>query len=267
MRQNMKKIKLLLVVALVCALVSTFVGCGILDGGPSSDAEFVNNVCLNAMSANFTVYATNSNFSGYTKSVGSSVAFFFDAAEGEYYLLTNNHVVAVKDGFDSIDLVVNDYKGNEYDVEEVVAQDPEFDLAIIKFSVSSDDPTYATLKVAAANPTKNSKVAAIGQPHGQLNALTLGKVLGYSATQLDGISQKLSNVTFPVLCHSAPINTGSSGGAVLNAELKIVGINYATAFDEDKDSADSNGKFKYGAAIPAEKIREFIAKYKLDGLL
>lgn len=48
--------------------------------------------------------------------------------------------------------------------------------------------------------------------------------------------------------HDAPIDNGSSGGAVLSTDLKLAALNYA-------------GNDYYCGAIPATKIREYLIKH------
>ena len=59
----------------------------------------------------------------------------------------------------------------------------------------------------------------------------------------------MSNVTFEVVYHNAFINNGSSGGPLLDANLRVVGVNYA---------GNSSG---IGYAIPAVKVNEFLRNY------
>ena len=66
----------------------------------------------------------------------------------------------------------------------------------------------------------------------------------------------ISNVTFNVIVHSAYINSGSSGGALVDENLKLVGINFASA------SIESTSKYLYTYAIPASKAKEFINNYE-----
>ena len=62
------------------------------------------------------------------------------------------------------------------------------------------------------------------------------------------MSQSLSNVKFKVLEHSGYVSGALKGGIILNSNLQVVGIDYATA---------SNKKY----SIPIEKVVEFIKKY------
>lgn len=97
---------------------------------------------------------------------------------------------------------------------------------------------------------RGEAVAAIGQPGGQRNALTYGhaeecRVLGASAGSDD------SQVMFPVLYHTAPIASGSSGGAVVNFAGELVAVNFAGAYSEE-------GEYRAGLAIPIERVLEYL---------
>ena len=56
-----------------------------------------------------------------------------------------------------------------------------------------------------------------------------------------------------MILHTAPLEHGSSGGALLNYDLELVGVNYAIANIKETES-------KYSLAIPIEKVSEFLLK-------
>jgi S1-C subfamily serine protease len=93
----------------------------------------------------------------------------------------------------------------------------------------------------------------MGQPNGQINAITFGKVTAYDSVRLDESSAAMSNITFPVINHDAPTDSGSSGGAVLNNEFKLAGVHYA--------GPDTEGFNEFGFAVPIEKVREYLNSY------
>jgi S1-C subfamily serine protease len=64
-------------------------------------------------------------------------------------------------------------------------------------------------------------------------------------------------VKFPVLWHSARCDNGSSGGALLDASLKLIGVNFATGQNTD-------GSFKFGFAVSGAKLLEFLREYELS---
>ena len=93
-------------------------------------------------------------------------------------------------------------------------------------------------------------VISLGAPKSQSNSITYGKILNYRKISLKDTPASRSNVTFDVIHHDAMINNGSSGGPLLNADLEVVGVNYAGA-----------SSTKDGYAIPVDKVREFLRKY------
>ena len=91
-------------------------------------------------------------------------------------------------------------------------------------------------------------VKSMGNPNSIKNVITNGMINCYSYISLNNNKSK---VDFEVIVHSANINSGSSGGALLNEYNEIVGITFAGVFD-------NKGNFITGYAIPLEKIVEFI---------
>ncbi len=179
---------------------------------------------------------------------GSGV--IFDSGDGHtYYCLTNNHVV-IHD-FPKILYTVTDFLGNEYSQTDLVGADPEYDLAMLSFhDIFLEGLTVAPL--GEKNPEVGSRIYSLGQPKGQSNAITVGRVSTYKSVTLNG-NESTSNVTFPTITHSSWIASGSSGGPVFDSNLHIVGINYA-------DGVDDDGEFLCGFAVPIEKVLEFIEK-------
>ena len=212
--------------------------------------------------ANFTVCLSSYDLNPFNKKVnetlsqGSGVVFEKTALEnGEYiyYLLTNNHVIYKNVGYYShFDYDVRDCYGQIYSAE-VVAFNPDYDLAVVSFKSKQ---VYKVLQFASKNPTVGDKVVSIGQPLGIINAVTEGKVEKYLKVNLpsgDGtVSEDVSNVKFNVIGHNAPLNSGSSGGMLLDKNYKICGINYAAAAVSD------SSEFVSGYAIPVESVKQFL---------
>lgn len=166
---------------------------------------------------------------------------------GYYYLVTNHHVI---EGEQSL---INEYKVTDaYDTEytaELVASDSSVDLAVLRFAIGKSE--LASLTVNTDMPDKDEAVAAIGNPQGKHNTLTFGKVRNYSEVELVSSGSDSVGVDFPVLWHSAYMDNGSSGGALVNTKMEIVGINFATG-------ASADDSFSFGFAIPAAKLQEFL---------
>ena len=236
------------------------------DGGNSSEnvdyEEVINGVTQTAMQANFTVYLTSTKTfpAGQARSQGSGI-IYKRITSGTiynryytYYLLTNNHVI-YKDtaNYNTFAYTVTDKNNVEYQAE-VVAYNPNYDLAVVKFT---SETVYEPLALASTNSKAGDKVIALGQPKGQKNAITFGEILGLATPTITvDPNTEMSNVKFEVYRHNAPINSGSSGGALINYNYEIVGLNYAS-------STDANGNYVSSFAVPVLKIKEFLTANNL----
>ena len=116
---------------------------------------------------------------------------------------------------------------------------------------AKDENELEKISLGSGVPDKDETVAAIGNPKGKQNTLTFGKIKNYKEVEVTAQGSDESEVSFKVLWHTAFTESGSSGGALINAELELVGINYATG-------ADSYGEFAYGFSIPIYEVREFL---------
>lgn len=212
----------------------------------SSLYDSINNISLEAMPANLTVYALGyRSFLGLgapeeTKQ-GSGIIFYEE--DNSYYILTCNHVVELDDYYGKKRYRVIDYKNNEYEATKIWGFN-EYDLAILRFQKVRE---LVVLELASEDPKLNDIVFAIGQPNSQKNTLTIGKVIDYRKPNCESCDVEKSNVKFDCIYHTAPIDHGSSGGALLNVDKQIVGIN---TFGSEN--------LKQGISVPASKIKEFI---------
>lgn len=148
------------------------------------------------------------------------------------YLLTNNHVIAEAD-----EIVVSLYDGREAKAE-IVGSDKETDLAVLKI------PLKELISVTLGNPQRaqvGDIVLAIGNPFGVGQTVTQGII---SATGRHGLGL---NVYENFLQTDAAINKGNSGGALIDTNGQLLGIN--TAILTSKQSGTSVG---ISFAIPAD---------------
>ena len=166
---------------------------------------------------------------------------------GYYYLLTNSHVVELEEGCVEREYTVSDAYGNEYE-GELVLDSPERDLACIRFARGERE--LSALELAENAAVEGDTVVAIGSPQGKPNVITFGTVRGIREIDMQEGSAA-TNVDFPVIWHSAYVDHGSSGGALLDIELKVVGITFATSQGKD-------GKFAFGFTIPKDTVAEFL---------
>ena len=192
-----------------------------------------------------------------TCATGSGV--IYDEDSNYYYALTNNHVVYVCSSPSTFS--VKTYDGDT-ETATLVARNANYDLAVVKFAKDSGNSDLVVSSLAGFNPTVGTYVYSVGYPEGQSNALTVGVVESYSAITLSKTSRLESNVTFPIIRHTAVIDSGSSGGPLFDASGKIVGLNYA---GNDPDDAEDNYPYTFveGFAIPIERINVFLCLYNL----
>lgn len=222
-------------------------------------ASLTNTITLDIMKRNVTVITNCYNTGAFgtvtTQKVKSGSAIIvkqiISGSTTTYYALTNNHVTYKTSGYSNVSYTVEDYKGETYNAT-CLYMDADYDLAYVKFEFSQDDYDLGVIEIANSNPQAHEEVIAIGQPEGQNNAITYGAVEDYvDAPSISNASASESNVKFEVIKHSAYIASGSSGGALLDLDLKLVGINYCGSTDENKE-------FLSAYTVPIQKVKEFL---------
>ncbi len=136
------------------------------------------------------------------------------------YLLTNNHVVALKDGRETL--------------ARVIGSDPETDLAVLKI----DLPNLPSITIGRSDKIRIGDIAlAIGNPFGVGQTTTMGIISATGRNQLG-----LNNYE-DFIQTDAAINPGNSGGALVDANGNLTGINTAIF-------SKSGGSQGIGFAIP-----------------
>lgn len=180
---------------------------------------------------------------------GIGSGFIFRQIGNYYYILTNNHVIYPKEGSTLEEIYVNDYYYNEYSAT-LLANDASYDMAILRIERKAND--LPVMKFASDNPVGNDLVFAIGNPHGQINSVGIGNVLGYSKVNLSKPVAS-SNVKYDVINHDAYMLSGNSGGMLVNLAYEVVGIN---SWGGTTDTYENHR----GLASPVLKIKEFISQ-------
>jgi 2-alkenal reductase len=135
--------------------------------------------------------------------------------DDEGHIVTNKHVI---DGADRIIVVLSD--GIQVDAE-LVGDDPDSDLAVIKITDESVRPPAISL--GDSDTIKPGQLAvAIGDPFYRGFSMTSGIISAVGRT----INPSDSNFSVPrVVQHDAATNPGNSGGPLLNRQGSVVGIN------------------------------------------
>lgn len=156
--------------------------------------------------------------SGTTEAAGSGIIISDDG-----YILTNNHVISSDTSTSSFyaiteatSIKVNLYNSDETFDATVIGTDSYTDLAVLKIDKTGLTP--ATL--GDSNNVKVGEfVMAIGNPLGMDYSVTTGVV---SAVNREVESE---GTTYYAIQTDAAINSGNSGGALVNANGEVIGVN------------------------------------------
>lgn len=166
------------------------------------------------------------------------------------YIVTNNHVI---EGAEKLEVTLND---NRTFNATVVGADPVTDLALIK--VDADD-----LHVIPMGDSENLKVGewvlAVGNPFGFTSTVTTG-IVSAKARNISSLTHSPSragNIESYIQTDAA-VNPGNSGGALVNLNGELVGINTAIY--------SQTGNFAgYSFAIPTSIVKKVVADIQKYG--
>jgi S1-C subfamily serine protease len=153
---------------------------------------------------------------GAGESLGSAVVY-----TGDGFLLTNAHVVGRASGGTAL------FADGSTAPFRVVGADPLSDLAVVR--AAGDTPPPAELG-EADQLVVGQLVVAVGNPLGLAGSVTAGVVsaLGRSLPTMDGRGTA-TRLVEDVIQTDAALNPGNSGGALADANARVVGINTAVA--------------------------------------
>lgn len=292
----------LLSAALIAALVGGGAGAGaalLSDGNSSStvgtstagttivnNTESVNEVTAAAAKATPSVVTIGvSSKSGQ----GSGSGIILD---NEGHILTNTHVVTL-DGAASKATIEVQLSDGTVKKATLVGTDPTNDLAVIKVDTAGLKVTPATLGDSDKINVGDTSLA-IGAPLGLQNTVTDGIISTLSRTievasseapaQESDSSDDLgsqespyqfeipgqnspnkssSTISINVIQTDAAVNPGNSGGALVNAQGDVIGVNVAIASAGSSSSESSSGNIGVGFAIPINNAKR-IAQEIID---
>lgn len=181
---------------------------------------------------------TSFMFGGYSSSATASGSGIIISEDG--YILTNNHVVSSSSNSsyysmsEAQKITVKLYNSNETYEAKIVGTDSQTDLAIIKIDATG----LTAAELGDSNSVKVGEFAmAIGNPLGLDSSVTCGIVSAINREVTDEDGNK-----YVAIQTDAAINSGNSGGALVNSEGKVIGINTL--------KLSGNGVEGIGFAIP-----------------
>jgi S1-C subfamily serine protease len=171
---------------------------------------------------------------------------FVTEIDGQAVVVTNNHVV---NGVSSFTVTFTD--GNGYSAK-LLGSDAYADLAVLSIGNASSDLKPLEI-VASSSLEVGDPVIAVGSPYGLAGSVTSGIVSALGRTITEDLS---GGVTIAgVIQTSTPINSGNSGGPLVNYAGQVVGITTAIV-------SNSQG---LGFAIPSDTILREIRSLVANG--
>jgi S1-C subfamily serine protease len=167
------------------------------------------------------------------------------------HIVTNYHVIA---GARSVEVSFSNHDSMK---ARIVGKDPSTDIALLKVDARSRALTPLTLGDSDTVRVGDS-VVAIGNPFGLDRSVTAGIV---SALQRE-IQAPNSYAIDHVIQTDAAINHGNSGGPLLNANGRVIGVN---AQIETGSAGAAGGNVGIGFAIPINTVRTVVAQLLKSG--
>lgn len=272
----------LIAVALICSLLGGGIAAAIFTFVPINKSD-KDTVSSNVVSDNgakaykkVEIEKTNSPVEAIAQKVGQSIVgikvnfapssskynFFLGSQGGvgegsgiivksDGYIVTNNHVV--EEAVDSatgklnesskIEVILPNNPKKSYQAQ-LIARDSKSDLAVLKINLTG----LPAAELGDSNELKVGELAvAIGSPGGldYMNSVTAGIISGLNRDVADnGIGMRYIQT-------DAPINSGNSGGALLNSKGQVIGINTLKADTQ-------SGYEGLGFAIPINQAKTVI---------
>ena len=139
------------------------------------------------------------------------------------YILTNNHVVSSSESeayyqvSEATKITVSLFNDDKQYEAKIVGTDEETDLAVIKIDASG----LTKAEFADSDSIKVGEFAmAVGSPLGLQSTITCGVVSAVNREVTDTDGKK-----YTLIQTDAAINAGNSGGALVNSEGKVIGVN------------------------------------------
>ena len=180
------------------------------------------------------------------KFVGLGSGVIIDAKEG--YIITNFHVI------EHADEIKVELKSGQALPASVIGQDKQSDIALLKVDLSKHkNITLHEIPFADSDKLRVGDFAiAIGNPFGLGQTVTSGIIsaLGRSGLNAENLENFIQT--------DAAINSGNSGGALVNLEGELIGINTAIL-------GPNGGNIGIAFAIPANMVNNLVEQLVLHG--
>lgn len=215
---------------------------------PVSEEERIIRTVANASPAVVSILVRQQGQDGAFFELGQGTGFLIDA---QGLIVTNRHVARTRGG--SLTAILADGRSFEAKVIDI---DPVNDLALVKI----EERGLPFLQLEADDKLRlGQTTVAIGNALGKYaNTVTSGILsgIGRDVEAQDHVTGGLERLE-ELLQTDAAINSGNSGGPLLNLDGKVIGVNTAV----------EQGAQGLGFAIPVSEIRKVVASYRRYGAI
>ncbi len=162
---------------------------------------------------------------------------------GDGYIVTNNHVV---EGASELEVSLNDKR--KFD-GELIGVDPTTDLALIKIK----ERNLPYLKMGNSDGVQIGEwVLAVGNPFNLTSTVTAG-IVSAKARNINILEEAYSIESF--IQTDAAVNPGNSGGALVNTNGELIGVNTAII--------TRSGRYEgYSFAVPSNLVKKVVEDLK-----
>ncbi len=177
----------------------------------------------------------------YASSSGSGVII-----SDEGYIVTNNHVI---EDANDIEVTLDDKRTYE---AELIGTDPSTDLALIKIKA----PDLKAMKFADSDNARVGEwVLAVGNPLSLTSTVTAG-IISAKGRNIEILENRYAIESF--IQTDAAVNPGNSGGALVNTNGDLVGINTAII--------TKSGRYEgYSFAVPSNLVKKVVSDLREFG--
>lgn len=156
------------------------------------------------------------------------------------FIVTNNHVI---NNAEKVQIVLNDNR--EYDAE-VIGKDPNTDIALLKV----DAKNLPFIYYGNSDDIKVGEwVLAVGNPFSLTSTVTAG-IVSAKGRSINILNEKFAIESF--IQTDAAVNPGNSGGALVNVDGDLIGINTAIA-------SNTGSYTGYSFAVPVNIVKKVVA--------
>lgn len=164
------------------------------------------------------------------------------------YIVTNNHVI---EGADEIEVTLYDKRSY---IAKLIGTDPSTDIALLKV----EDRALPTLELANSDDARVGEwVLAVGNPFNLSSTVTAG-IVSAKGRNINILKGKAPIESF--IQTDAAVNPGNSGGALVNADGDLLGINTAIATPTGTYAG-------YSFAVPANIVSKVVGDIKEYGIV